>query len=158
MIDALRKFVRKLGGPEPQRHFGDDDQRLALAALLVHVMTIDGGVSEPERAKLRDLLGRTFGLKGDDLEGLIADAVAAEQEAVDLYRFTSVLKRQMSEAERVRVVENLWEIVFADGESHEFEENLVWRVSELLAVNRHDRIAGKRAAAADRPADDPLGS
>ena len=42
----------------------------------------------------------------------------------------------MSEEERIRVVENLWEIVFADGESHEFEENLVWRVAELLGVNR----------------------
>ena len=154
MLDALRKFVRKLGGAEPERHFGEDDQRLALAALLVHVMTVDGAVSESERAKLRDLLGRTFGLRGDDLERLIADAIAAEHDAVDLYRFTSVLKRQMSEADRIRVVENLWEIVFADGCSHEFEENLVWRVSELLAVARHDRIAGKRSAAATAPPSD----
>jgi uncharacterized tellurite resistance protein B-like protein len=56
----------------------------------------------------------------------------------------------MDEAQRVRVVENLWEIVFADGTSHEFEENLVWRISELLAVNRHDRIASKREAADSR--------
>jgi uncharacterized tellurite resistance protein B-like protein len=150
MIDALRKFVRNFGAPDSKRHFGDDDQRLALAALLVHCMSIDGSVSEPERAKLRDMLGRTFGLQGDDLQGLIDDAIAAEQEAVDLYRFTSVLKRQMDEAQRVRVVENLWEIVFADGTSHEFEENLVWRISELLAVNRHDRIASKREAADSR--------
>jgi len=147
MIEALRKFVRGFAAPEPKRRFGDDDHRLALAALLVHCMAIDGAVSEAESAKLRDLLGRTFGLAGDDLRGLIAEAIAAEREAVDLYRFTSVLKRQMSEAERIRVVENLWEIVFADGGSHEFEENLVWRVSELLAVNRHDRIASKREAA-----------
>jgi uncharacterized tellurite resistance protein B-like protein len=44
-------------------------------------------------------------------------------------------------------VENLWEIVFADGASHEFEENLVWRVAELLGVSRQDRIAKKRAVA-----------
>jgi uncharacterized tellurite resistance protein B-like protein len=44
----------------------------------------------------------------------------------------------------VRVVENLWEVVYADGASHEFEENLVWRVAELLAVNRRDRIAARR--------------
>jgi uncharacterized tellurite resistance protein B-like protein len=150
MMDALRKFVRTFGASEPRRRFGDDDQRLALAALLVHCMSVDGSVSEAERAKLRDMLGRTFGLEGEDLQGLIDDAIAAEQEAVDLYRFTSVLKRQMNEAERVRVVENLWEIVFADGTSHEFEENLVWRVSELLAVNRHDRIASKREAAESR--------
>ena len=49
---------------------------------------------------------------------------AAESEAVDLYRFTSVLKNRMSEDERIRVIENLWEIAYADGTSHEFEENL----------------------------------
>ena len=143
MIDALRCFLRRLSTPDAERHFGEDDQRLALAALLIHCMAIDGGVSEAERIKLEDLLGRTFGLSGEDLQVLIVDAVQAEQEAVDLYRFTSVLKRQMSETDRIRVVENLWEIVFADGASHEFEENLVWRIAELLGVNRQDRIARK---------------
>ena len=150
MIDALRSFMRRLGAAEPERHFGEDDQRLALAALLVHCMAIDGAVSEAERAKLEDLLGRTFGLSGDDLQVLVADAIRAEQEAVDLYRFTSVLKRQMSETDRIRVVENLWEIVFADGASHEFEENVVWRIAELLGVNRQDRIAKKFAVGGER--------
>jgi uncharacterized tellurite resistance protein B-like protein len=100
---------------------------------------------------LRDLLTRTFGVTGEDLDTLLADAIAADQEAVDLYRFTSVLKRQMSDEERVRVVETLWEIVFADGKSHEFEENLVWRIAELLAVSRQDRIAQKHVAAGDKP-------
>jgi uncharacterized tellurite resistance protein B-like protein len=43
------------------------------------------------------------------------------------------------------VVEDLWDIVFADGKSHEFEENLVWRAAELLGVGREERIARKRA-------------
>ena len=155
MIEALRNFMRRLGSAEPERHFSEDDQRLALAALLVHCMAIDGAASEAERVKLEDLLRRTFGLTDSDLQVLIGDAVQAEQEAVDLYRFTSVLKRQMSETERVRVVENLWEIVFVDGQSHEFEENLVWRIAELLGVNRQDRIAKKLAVAGNR---DPSGS
>jgi uncharacterized tellurite resistance protein B-like protein len=41
-------------------------------------------------------------------------------------------------------------MVFADGDSHEFEENLVWRVAELLSVSREDRIAKRRAVAENR--------
>lgn len=126
---------------------GPDDIRLAVAALLVHCMAVDGVVSEPERQTLRDLLIRNFTLSDTDLDTLIADATAAEREAIDLYRFTSVLKAQMSEEERIGVIEHLWQIVFADGESHEFEENLVWRVAELLGVHRRDRIARKLAVA-----------
>jgi uncharacterized tellurite resistance protein B-like protein len=145
MLDALKKLFRSPSPPE--RHFGDDDARLALAALLVHCTGVDGTASDAETAKLKDVLARTFKLPDGDLQLLISDAIQAEREAVDLYRFTSVLKRGMSETDRVRVVEDLWDIVYADGKSHEFEENLVWRVAELLAVSRQDRIATKRAAA-----------
>jgi len=152
MLDLLRDFFRRLGGPDDVRHFSEDDARLALAALLVHAMAIDGIVSATERATLAELLARRFSLSGEDLQTLIDDATAAEQEAVDLYRFTSVLKRQMDEEARIRVVESLWEIAYADGKSHEFEENLVWRVAELLSVNPRDRIAQKRAVAENRSA------
>ena len=160
MLDALRSFMRRVATVETessQRHFGDDDVRLALAALLVHCTAIDGTVSDAERTKTRDLLSATFGLSQEDMSLLMADAAAAERDAVDLYRFTSVLKRQMSEEQRVTVVESLWEIVFADGVANEFEENLVWRVAELLGVSREDRIARKLAVAHDAPAGNRAG-
>ncbi len=147
MLGALRDLFRRLGADDAGDHYRPSDERLALAALLVRAAAIDGVSSEEERAKLRDLLARTFNLSGDELDVLIEDAIAAEAEAVDLYRFTSVLKNSMSEDERIRVIESLWEIVYADGKSDEFEENLVWRVAELLAVNRRDRIAAKRLVA-----------
>ena len=153
MLGQLRDFVRRLNAPEV--HFGDDDARLALAALLVHCTGIDGSVSPAERQALHDVLARTFRLNGSDLDALIDDATAAEREAVDLYRFTSVIKQQMSEAERVRVVGDLWRIVYADGKVGEFEENLVWRIAELLAVSREDRIAEKRVVAETIAQDEP---
>lgn len=152
MLDALRDFMRRLGAGEEKRHLSEDDSRLALAAILVHCMAIDGKISDGERERLRSVLGRNYGLSDADLDTLINDAVAAEREAVDLYRFTSVLKRQASEEERIRIIEDLWEIVFSDGESHEFEENLVWRVAELLGVHRRDRIARKRAVVENKSA------
>lgn len=153
MLDILRDFVRRLGSDNEDRHLPADDSRLALAALLVRCMAIDGTVSEDERRMLRSLLMRHYTLSDTDVDTLIEDATQAEHEAVDLYRFTSVLKRQLSEAERIRVIEQLWEVAFADGKAHEFEENLVWRVAELMGVHRRDRIARKAAVAQNRAAD-----
>ena len=152
MLDILRDFVRRLGA-DSDRHLPADDSRLALAALLVRCMAIDGTVSDDERQMLRSLLMRHYTLSDTDVDTLIEDATQAEHEAVDLYRFTSVLKRQLSEEERIRVIEQLWEVVFADGKAHEFEENLVWRVAELMGVHRRDRIARKAAVAQNRAAD-----
>jgi uncharacterized tellurite resistance protein B-like protein len=151
MLDTLRDFMRRFGvQEEEERHFSADDLRLALAAMLVHAVAVDGVASAAERAKLSQLLARNFGLTGEGLELLIADATTAENEAVDLYRFTSVLKRQMSQDARIRVIENLWEMAYADGVSHEFEENLIWRVAELLGVSPRDRIAMKRLVAENK--------
>jgi uncharacterized tellurite resistance protein B-like protein len=153
MLATLRDFLQRLGAEDEDEHFAPDDARLAVAALLVRSIAIDGVVSETERVKLRELLARKYELHGDDLDALIADATEAEHEAVDLYRFTSLLKNRLSKEERIAVIGDLWEIAYADGQSDEFEENLVWRVAELLAVNSRDRIAAKQRVLKNRSAD-----
>ena len=70
----------------------------------------------------------------------MAAAEKSEHEAVDLYYFTSVLKRTLDDAGRHKVIEMLWKMAMADGVVHEFEENAVWRVAELLGVSSRDRI------------------
>jgi uncharacterized tellurite resistance protein B-like protein len=77
---------------------------------------------------------------------LIDEAWESEREAVDLYRFTSVLKRRLDEEGRVEVVAMLWEMANADGDLHEFEENVVWRVAELLGVSSRQRVSLRHAA------------
>lgn len=150
MFNALRDFMRQIGNKPETHRYSDDDKRLALAALLVHCTAIDGVVDDVERDKLRVLLADEFALADEELETLISEAIAADNEAVDLYRFTSVLTRNLPAEDRVHVVEKLWEIVFADGKVHEFEDNLVWRIAELLGVARHDRLAMKFAVAKRR--------
>jgi membrane carboxypeptidase/penicillin-binding protein len=56
----------------------------------------------------------------------------AEGEAVDLYRFTSVIMRSVNEEGRLRIIEMMWELVYADGQVSEFEDNVVWRAADLL--------------------------
>ena len=145
MLDAIRQFIADLTGMPEARRFGDDDYRLAAAALLLHATAIDGIVSAEERAKLHDLLKLRFDLDDSDAVQLATAAEAAVNEAVDLYGFTSILARRLDEAGRERIVEMMWELVFADGTVHEFEDNLIWRVAELLGVPSQTRIRLKQA-------------
>ena len=48
-------------------------------------------------------------------------------------------------ADRERIVEMMWQLVYADGSVHEFEDNVVWRVAELLGVSSQVRIRLKQA-------------
>jgi uncharacterized tellurite resistance protein B-like protein len=142
MLDAIRKLIADLGEEDhhPSR-FGSDDYRLAACALLVHTAVIDGVFADSERARLRALIKQRFDLDDEATDELIAEAVEVEKRSIDLYQFTARLNRTLNTAGRARVVEMMWQIVYADGTVTEFEDNLVWRAADLLGVSREERIA-----------------
>jgi uncharacterized tellurite resistance protein B-like protein len=149
MLDTLRTFFSELaGGAKPQDRFEDNDYRLAAAALLIHVTGIDGAISEAERQKLHAVLKQRFDLDDAATAALIDEATVIEGEAVDLYRFTSLLNRALDDEGRHRIVEMMWEIIYADGRVSEFEDNVVWRVADLLNVPSRDRLELRRQVAA----------
>lgn len=145
MLEGLKDFFAALTGGEPGTHDADD-LRVAAAALLFHVAEADGSASALEIETLRAVLAEEYGLDGEAARRIEAAGEAADAEAVDLYRFTSVLMRHLGEAERVHFVELLWRVVFVDGAVHELEDNVVWRIAELLSVSTRDRMRGKHDA------------
>ena len=148
MLDGLRQFIADIVAPHDQgRTFGDSDYRLAATALLVHVVSLDGQPSASEQRKLHSLIESHFGLDRGTADRLIADATQVEGDAVDLYHFTSVIMRSLDEAGRKRIVQMMWELVYADGQVTEFEDNVVWRASDLLGISQRDRIDLKHAVA-----------
>ena len=56
--------------------------------------------------------------------------------------------RSVDEEGRLRIVEMMWELVYADGQVSEFEDNVVWRAADLLGVSSRDRIDLKHRVAA----------
>ncbi|MGE0844754.1 MAG: TerB family tellurite resistance protein [Flavobacteriaceae bacterium] len=137
LVDSIRSLfaASKDGrGDEPL------DARLAAAALAVHAIAVDGDVTEDEKRTLREVLQREYSLGERETKLLIEEARARDREAVDLFAFTSVLKRNLDAEGRRRVVAMLWRLAYADGEVHEFEDNLVWRIAELLGVPARERV------------------
>jgi uncharacterized tellurite resistance protein B-like protein len=130
-VDSDASRVRDLRGEE---------LRVAAGALLINAGSIDGRFDPDEKRKVKDLLRRRFDLEPKELRQLFDEAAAEERDAVDLYRFTSVLCRELDQDGRKRIVEMLWEVVMADGVVDEFEANLVWRVAELIGVSTRDRV------------------
>jgi uncharacterized tellurite resistance protein B-like protein len=145
MFEAFRQFIAEFSdGNRHPNEFADNDYRLAAAALLVHAAAIDGDLSQPERDKLHAVIKERFALDDATTDALVRQATEAEHEAVDLYHFTSLLNRSLNEAGRARIVEMMWEIVYADGERDELEDNLIWRAADLLGVSQQERIELRR--------------
>ena len=157
MFESFRNFVTEFvdGGKHPSQ-FADNDYRLAATALLVHAAAIDGDMSKRERDTLRAVVKRRFALDDARADELIDKATAAEHESVDLYHFTSLLNRVLDEEGRAKVVEMMWEIVYADGIRDELEDNLLWRAADLLGVSPRERIELRQRIA--KAAGEPSGA
>jgi len=139
--NRLVNFVEGVDDDEGRlKDMHEEELRVASAALLINAGSIDGKFDGNEKQKVKALLQRRFDLKPDELKRLFQEASAEEREAVDLYRFTKVLCRDLDQDGRKRIVVMLWEVVMADGVVDEFETNLVWRVAELIGVSTRDRV------------------
>jgi len=146
MIERLFSFLRDLPGGSSGGAVDRDDPKVAAAALMIHVMDADGVRLDAEKSQLLETLSELYGVDGDTLERLFKAGEAADQEAIDLYAFTSILKRTLDEAARAEFIGIMWDIVYADGELHELEDNVVWRVAELIGVDSRARIAERQRA------------
>jgi uncharacterized tellurite resistance protein B-like protein len=121
-----------------------DETQIATAALLFHAIAIDGTITEAEMAKLKPLLSSHFKLSEPEFNRLLTLAQQRENEAVDIYRFTSALRDRLSLEEKREIIAMMWRVVYADGELNALEDNLIWRTAELLAVPARDRMELKQ--------------
>ena len=151
MLDRVLAFLKDLPSGSAADRMGADDPRIAAAALLYHVMNADGVRQDVEWDRIKGLLEQEYKLGREELDRLVKAGQEADAEAVDLYAFTSVLKRHLDEAQRVHFIRMMWDVVYADGELHELEDNTIWRVAELIGVDRLDRIAQRQEAAREMP-------
>ena len=112
--------------------------RVAVAALLVHLATVDGQAKPEEVRAIAHALKDHYGLDDGAVARLIEDARRKDREAVDFYQFTSRFSR-LEPDEKIDIIRMMWQVVFADDTNHELEDNMVWRVAELIGVSARER-------------------
>lgn len=144
VLDRLKSFFGSLPEREGHAPVRADEPDVAAAALMLSVIEADGLHGEAERTRLRDALEAAYGLSGAALAEVMAAGEAAFREAVDLSAHTAVLARALDDAAKADFVGILWEIVHADGDLHELEDNTVWRIAELIGVSQHERVMQRR--------------
>jgi uncharacterized tellurite resistance protein B-like protein len=133
MFDAISKLFAR---PEPDD--APPDTKLSVATLLVHLAAVDGVITDNERDTISGVLTERFGLDSGQVEKLVAEATRRDAESVDFYHFTATLSR-LSIEERTEIIREMWQVVYADGHNHELEDNMVWRVAELIGISTRER-------------------
>lgn len=119
---------------------------LATAVLLVEVMRADPALGAQERLAVVAALRRTFALAEDEVERLVELAEHTARTASDFHQFTSVINDAFGQDEKVRIVEYMWQVAYADGHLDAHENHLISKVAGLLHVTHGEYIAAKLRA------------
>lgn len=120
--------------------------RVATAVLLVEVARADFIVEPAERLKLRQLLERQFDLSGLELDALLEQAESDADHMVSIQHVTRLLNQHYDHAMKLRVVEMMWQIIYADGEKDHYEEHLIRQVADLLYLSHSEFIQARHKA------------
>lgn len=120
--------------------------QVATAALLFEVMRMNGELKEVERHAMTAAIQSRFELTAGEMASLLRLAEAEAEQATDYYQFTALINKHYTAAQKVQVVEHMWQVASADHEIDRFERTLVHKVADLLHVPRPEQIAARERA------------
>lgn len=157
MLESIRSFFRSSmmppeDAPEPVR---SRDIRLAACALLLELAHADEEFTDMERQHLRGAIRRQYGLDRHQAEELLRMAERERAKAVDLWQFTTLIRRHYSPGQKMVLAEIMWGLVLADGELVSREDYLMRKISNLLDLKPGYLAEARRRVAPgdDRPDD-----
>lgn len=144
----LNKIRSLLSGENPENATRtEEDHKLAAAALLVDAARADETYGADEEKRLAEILAHRFKLSEEEVAELKALAEEKQEESVNLHGFTRVVKDNWSDDERIGLIELLWEIAYADGKIHSYEDHLIRRVAGLIYISDRDRGEARKRVA-----------
>lgn len=149
MLNKLTKLLFP-AAPGSAAPAGDDHAlKLATAVMLVEVMRADAGLREGERDAVRAGLVEKFALTHDEADALAELAHDTARQATDFYAFTSVINERFEMPAKLRMIELMWRVAYADGVLSAHERHVLWRIADLLHVPQGAYVNARMRAERD---------
>ena len=145
MVHTVRKFFKKyvISSPENVDKVSEHSLQIATAALLIEMMRADSEIKDDERNAVTNNLQSRFGLSEEETTAIINFAKDEIQKATGYFEFTSLINKGLSQEEKVKIIEQLWEIAFSDSLLDKYEEHMVRKIANLIHVSHKDFIDAK---------------
>jgi uncharacterized tellurite resistance protein B-like protein len=132
--------------PRPVPGFERRHLQVAVAALLHEARRADYHQSDDEYAVAQKALAEMFGLSSKECVAVLEEGRARAEQLSSFYAPVTIVKRDFSLEERIRLVEHLWRVAYANGRLDPYEDHYVRKIAHLLYVpNTQNMLARNRA-------------
>ena len=106
---------------------------IKVTALLIHAAKIDENFSSIEKGIIEQTLLK-IGASINDVEEIIENAQKIEENSNQILEFTREVKN-MSEVDKIKIIETLWKIIYSNKIADDYETNLMRRLAGLLYID-----------------------
>jgi len=142
---AKRLFGKFKNGSQrvQERSASSKDLRVAACSLLLEMAETDGKFLGSERERILSIIQQEYDLSDEEAVSLIESSQQELDESIDLWRFSNNINQHYSLDEKIRLIENVWEIAFTDGNLEQHEDYLVHKMANLLRLSHKQLIDAK---------------
>jgi len=123
--------------PQPHR------LHVATCAILLEMAKIDGEFSYSERQDIIATFRNTYNLSAEEISCIIEASEEELERSIDLWQFTNQINKNYSPDEKIRIIEIVWQVAYADGRVDQHEDYLIHKLSELLNIPHKHLIEAK---------------
>ena len=106
---------------------------IKICALLIHAAKIDENYTNSEEEIIKKTL-LELGSNKDELDKIIKEAKIIEENSNQILDFTREVKN-LAEADKIKIIEALWTIIYSNEDADVFETNLMRRLAGLLYID-----------------------
>ena len=141
MIDIVKRFFNKSSVSDSKEtdRKPTHDVRIATCALFLEMARIDETFTDLEMETIISIMKEKYGLSPVHTDALIKEADRELENSLDLWQFARLINQHYSTAEKIEIIETLWQMVFVDGKMDAYEHYLMSKLKNLLRLS-HDQL------------------
>ena len=143
MLNILKNFFSSEG---QDTNSNSNDNLSLLCGLMVEAAYTDGNIEIEEIEKIKLVLIDVFKEDPNEVKNILNKSLDNKNNSKSLFFYTSKINKEYDKDKKILLLETLWEIVLSDGEVHEYESNLIRRLSGLLYISDVDSGNAKKRA------------
>ncbi len=146
MITFFKNILMQNSREEHHIPSEEDELQLATCMLLLETAQADGKIQPQEELQIQTVIRKRFSLSEAESNKLIEQARKLQTESLDIYPVATLINRHWSTEEKCRLLENIWQIVYADGILDQHEDHLMHKLGTLLHLSHRQLIDAKLQA------------
>ena len=143
MIDIVKTFFQKAPVEEEREEDKAQKIQVATCALLLEVAHSDDEFSGIEEENIVRILKKDFNLSDEYAQELMILSEQERKESIDLWGFTRLINDNYSLEDKIKIIEMVWKVIYADGKLDKYEDHLAHKLAQLLKLEHKQFIDAK---------------